>query len=678
MQFLFPWFFWAALAVAVPILIHLFYFRRFKQVYFTNVRFLKEVKEETSARSKLRNLLVLAARCLALLALVLGFVQPFIKSKNDVKQGEQAVSIFVDNSFSMSALSEEAPLVEKAKQRAREIVKAYAADDRFQILTNDFEGRHQRLVSKDDALNLIEEIKVSPATQLFSKVLQRQQQVLNTAAKDIKAAFIISDFQKNVTDFANFKDTLLDINLVPLQAVQEKNISIDSCWFESPVPLPNQINPLLVRLSNHSNEVAKDIRLALRYDGQAKPVGSFEIPARSSRTDTVKMSILRTGWYEAELSIADFPVQFDDKYLFSFEVPKEINVLIINENTPNKFMESAFAGAGAFKVTSLSSRNLDYSKLSTFRLIILNELNTISSGLGAELLQYSKNGGNVMLFPSGNTSDLTSYRNFFTSFQANDFSGFEAQQREVESLNSEEFVFKDVFEKNNSNLKLPVTKGNFKINEFRAVEKLLTYRDGSTFLSKYRADKGNLYVCSAPLDEQYSNLVRNGEIFIPMLYKMAISSAQNRQISYFIGKDVSLETENVNIAADGGETNYRLKSKTGEFIPEQKLLGSKLTMSVQNQIKEADFYDLMFKQDSVLSKFAFNYDRRESALDYFSEKELQNFTRKNLNVMDSRAEANFTNVVSDRNQGIVLWKWCLIFALLFLGLETLLLRFWKV
>ncbi len=678
MQFLFPWFFWAALAVAVPILIHLFYFRRFKQVYFTNVRFLKEVKEETSARSKLRNLLVLAARCLALLALVLGFVQPFIKSKNEVKQGEQAVSVFVDNSFSMSALSEEAPLVEKAKQRAREIVKAYAADDRFQILTNDFEGRHQRLVSKDDALNLIEEIKVSPATQLFSKVLQRQQQVLNTAAKDLKTAFIISDFQKNVTDLANFKDTLLDINLVPLQAVQEKNISIDSCWFESPVPLPNQINPLLVRMSNHSNEVAKDIRLALRYDGQAKPVGSFEIPARSSRTDTVKMSILRTGWHEAELSITDFPVQFDDKYLFSFEVPKEINVLIINENTPNKFMESAFAGAGAFKVTSLSSRNLDYSKLSTFRLIILNELNTISSGLGAELLQYSKNGGNVMLFPSGNASDLTSYRNFFTSFQANDFSSFEAQQREVESLNSEEFVFKDVFEKNNSNVKLPVTKGNFKINEFRAVEKLLTYRDGSTFLSKYRADKGNLYVCSAPLDEQYSNLVRNGEIFIPMLYKMAISSAQNRQISYFIGKDVSLETDNVNIAADGGETNYRLKSKTGEFIPEQKLLGSKLTMSVQNQIKEADFYDLMFKQDSVLSKFAFNYDRRESALDYFSEKELQNFARKNLAVMDSRAEANFTNVVSDRNQGIVLWKWCLIFALLFLGLETLLLRFWKV
>ena len=676
MQFLYPLFFWAALSIAVPILIHLFYFRRFKQVYFTNVRFLKEVKEETSARSKLRNLLVLAARCLALLALVLGFVQPFIRAKNDLQQGEQAVGIFVDNSFSMNALSEDTPLMERAKQRAKEIVKAYAADDRFQILTNDFEGRHQRLVSKDDALNLIEEIKISPSSQLFSKVLQRQQQVLNTAAKDSKTAFIISDFQKNVTDLTNFKDTLLEINLVPLQAVQEKNISIDSCWFESPVQLLNQVNPLFVRLYNHSDEEAKEVRLALRYDGQAKPVGSFSIPARSSRTDTVNMTVLHTGWHEAELSITDFPIQFDDKYLFTFEVPKELNVLIINENSPNKFMESAFSGAGAFKVSSQPSRNLDYSKLPTYRLIVLNELINISSGLVGELLQYTKNGGNIMLFPSGNNADLGSYKNLFSQFQANDFGLFENQQREVANLNTEEFVFKDVFENKNANLKLPVTKSNFKINGSNAEERLLTYRDGTTFVSKYTIEKGHLYVCAAPLSEQYSDLVRSGEIFIPMLYKMAVSSSQNRQISYFIGKDKVIETDNM--ATTNGELNHKLKSKTGEFIPEQKLLGAKLTLGVQNQIREADFYDLIFQKDSVLSKFAFNFDRRESALSYFSETALQSFARKNLNILGSRAEANFTSLVTDRNQGIVLWKWCLMFALLFLALETLLLRFWKV
>ena len=72
MQFVFPLFLTALAAIAIPIIIHLFHFRRFKTVYFTNVRFLKEVKEETSARSKLRNLLVLLSRAAAIAAM--GFV----------------------------------------------------------------------------------------------------------------------------------------------------------------------------------------------------------------------------------------------------------------------------------------------------------------------------------------------------------------------------------------------------------------------------------------------------------------------------------------------------------------------------------------------------------------------------------------------------------------------------
>ena len=66
MQLLYPAFLLALAALAIPIIIHLFHFRRFKKVYFTNVRFLKEVKEETSNRSRLRNLLVLLMRLLAL------------------------------------------------------------------------------------------------------------------------------------------------------------------------------------------------------------------------------------------------------------------------------------------------------------------------------------------------------------------------------------------------------------------------------------------------------------------------------------------------------------------------------------------------------------------------------------------------------------------------------------
>ena len=264
MQFVYPTFLLALAALAIPIILHLFYFRRFKKVYFTNVRFLKEVKEETSARSKLRNILVLISRLLAIAFLVLAFAQPFIPQRNaEVKKGAKAVSVFIDNSFSMSGESQDVALIEKARQSARDVVDAYNVEDRFQILTNDFEGRHQRLVSKEDALTLIDEIQITPAVKNLSTVLARQDQVLKAGDSDNLAAYLISDFQKNITDLENFRDTTIDINLIPLQSVQERNISIDSAWFESPVQMYQQANPLIVKVTNRGENEVSNIRLAL-------------------------------------------------------------------------------------------------------------------------------------------------------------------------------------------------------------------------------------------------------------------------------------------------------------------------------------------------------------------------------------------------------------------------------
>ncbi len=675
MQFVYPTFLYALAALAIPIIIHLFYFRRFKKVYFTNVRFLKEVKEETSARQKLRNLLVLLMRCLATAFLVFAFAQPFIPQDVEVKTGENAVSIFVDNSFSMDALSEEAKLVEKAKQRAKEIINAYSVEDRFQVLTNDFEGRHQRLVGMEEAIGLVEEIKTSPAVRNLSQILTRQQQAMNSGKADNKVAFVISDFQKNTTDLQNFKDTLMEVNLVPLQAVQENNVSIDSAWFEAPVQMLNQPNPLVVKVKNWSNETADNVRLSVKYDGEVKPVGELSIPANSSVTDTVNINIRSTGWSEAELAITDYPVQFDDQYFFSYNVKDVINVLIINEQTQDARLDAAFKGIEFFKMTNQLSRNLDYSRFPAYQLIIANGLINISSGLAFELKQYAENGGNVLVFPAAN-ANTESYRSFLQSVPANELQSFEQQERAVSDINTEEFIFKDVFENKSANLKLPVTKGNYRLSTFasRGEEKLLTYRDGNTFLAKYKSGQGVLYLCTAPLNEEYSNLPRSGEIFIPMLYKMAISSARNRPIAYTIGQDNTIETDNV---VRGGESVYKLKGETEEFIPQQRIVTSKVYLGVQNQVPTAGYYDLFLTPDSILAKYAFNYDRRESNLAYIPANQLRESAPDNVSVLTNEAAASLTEVVSDRSRGVILWRWCVIFALLALAGEILLLRLWK-
>jgi len=677
MQFLYPTFLFALAALAIPVILHLFYFRPYKKVYFTNVRFLREVKEETSARSRLRNLLVLLMRLLAFTFLVLMFAQPFIPQDVEVSAGRKAVSVFVDNSFSMSALSQDVPLLEKAKQRAREVVEAYSPEDQFQIITNDFEGRRQRLVSQEDALSLIDEVQKTPAVRQLSEVLSRQQQALNLAdSDDNQLAYLISDFQQNITDLQTYQDTTLDINLVPLQAVQENNVSIDSAWFEAPVQMQNQSNQLLVKIENLGETDAENIRLSIRYEGQTKPVGTLTVPANGSVTDTVNISVLRTGWHEAELSITDYPVQFDDNYYFTFEVAEQINVLAINGSQPNRYLQAAFGGMTYFQLNNQPNRNLDYSAFPSYQMIILNELENISSGLAFELKQYAQNGGNLLVFPAPN-ANIDSYREFLTPFPADEPLGFEEQARQVGQVNTEEFVFRDVFENRNANLKLPATQGNYRMRtyESRKAEPLLTYRSGDAFLTKYRINGGHLYWCSAPLQTGYNDLVQNGEIFIPMLYKMAISSARKPKIAYTIGEDEVIEADHQPTSA---EIVYKLRGAGGEFIPEQRVVGPKVFLGLGKQVQEAGYYELFLNPEKPLARYAFNYDRQESDLTYYNSNDLEDRTGPNFNVLEVLDTSVLTARIEERSQGVTLWRYCLILALAFLAAEVLILRLWKV
>ena len=59
MQFVNPLFLIALSAIIIPILIHLFNFRQFKKVYFTNVAFLREIQQETRKQSRLKQWLIL-------------------------------------------------------------------------------------------------------------------------------------------------------------------------------------------------------------------------------------------------------------------------------------------------------------------------------------------------------------------------------------------------------------------------------------------------------------------------------------------------------------------------------------------------------------------------------------------------------------------------------------------
>ena len=82
-EFVNPGFLWGLFALIIPIIIHLFNFKRYKKVYFSNVRFLQELQSETKKQSQLKRWLLFLSRLLAFACIILAFAQPFLPIDNN-------------------------------------------------------------------------------------------------------------------------------------------------------------------------------------------------------------------------------------------------------------------------------------------------------------------------------------------------------------------------------------------------------------------------------------------------------------------------------------------------------------------------------------------------------------------------------------------------------------------
>ncbi|MGE5356964.1 MAG: BatA domain-containing protein [Deltaproteobacteria bacterium] len=677
MEFIYPGFLWALLAVAIPVIIHLFYFRRFKKVYFSNIKFLKEIKEETTNTNKLKNLLILLARILTIVFLVLAFAQPFIPQGEKVNQGSTSVSIYIDNSFSMQALSEDVSLIEKAKKIARDIIEGYSDNTSFQIVTNELHGEDQRWIDKKDALEKIGKINLNSKLQTINNIMNRQNQAFMLSGALNKHAFWISDFQKSVFDVkTEAVDSTVDYNLVILQAVRENNISIDSCFWEKPLALPGYVNKLIIKMSNFSESDVDNIPLSLEYNKEVLPLGKFSIRASSSITDTVEIRIKSSGWNEARISLKDYPIIFDDEYFLTFKVPDKIKILNLNEGKgANRYLNNAFDYDQYFDFLYLDINKVDYSNLDKNQLVILEDIEKISTGLSSSLINAMNNGLNVLLFP-GKGANIQSLNSFLGAANANILEDYSELSFEADLLNRQEFVLEDIFDKAGANIPPIKVKGKFKLSNLQARNKydIIKYRNGESFISRYTVGNGQLFLCSAPFTTEINDLSRNPDIFVPMLFKMSISNAGVSKLSHTIGTDKIISMPRVNIKKD---SHLKIRGNGSEFIPKQLVTTTNLLLDEGGNISKSGIY-AVFQNDSLLAKAAYNYNRKESQLDYTDIGKISDKLNKNVKIFDNKNKNfNFTKLINAKQRGIELWKWAVILALIFLAIEIILLRFWK-
>lgn len=685
MQFVFPQFLFALASIAIPIFIHLFNFRKFKKVYFTNVRFLSEIQQETKRQSELKQYLLLLFRILAFTALILAFAQPYIPGSLSHKRSAKsnAVSIYIDNSFSMEALTANGKLIDAAKAKAIEITSAYQESDVFQLLTNDFEGKHQRFVSKEEFRKLAEEVQPSATFRKLSGIITRQKDILSAIPNLNRDAFLISDFQKQFADFNAIKpDSAISWFLSPIIPQKRKNLYIDTLYFESPVHQNGQQVKLKIRIRNSGTEELEKIPVKLSINNIQKAIASFSISAGSYTDLVLPYTENSSGIQNGVIELADYPVSYDDLFYFSYPLLPSIPVLTINGKSENQYLNMMFRSDSSFTYTETNEKKVDYGNLPGFPLIILNGPENISSGLNQELSRYLADGGTLLVFPPENLNP-DAYHDFFSAINAPVFINQDTIQQRVSEIALESNVFSDIFERNaqgqinlSENPDFPLVIKHYKIsNRINSnQEVLMKLQNGHAFLTTATVGKGRIYLFASPMNEQWTNFPKH-LLFLPTLYKIALLSIPSPKLFYLLGSEPKIELP---IDSLDERKLITIKKNDADFtmIPETKSFFSRYYLFPHDQINEPGWYTVYQGKEKQIG-LAFNYNRLESDLKCFSIEEirgqLSRFPSKTVFLLDEK-KSSVAKQMKEINQGIHLWKYFIILVLLFLITEMILIR----
>lgn len=642
MQFRHPELLYALLLLVIPILVHLFQLRRFKEERFTNVAFLKKIQLQTRKSNTIKKWLILFCRMAALAMLVLAFAQPFFTETDTATRSKETV-IYLDNSFSMQAKGASGQLLRAATQ---DLISNIDNDEKVTILTN---TKTYRQTTIDNVRNELIQLKYTPFQLREDAVTLRALKEFSNKSDVEKRIVYISDFQGNDPEIQ--PDSLVSKHYVQLSPNIKNNVSIDSVFISSRTPNTFELTVKLSTQASQEGNTPVSI-----YNGDillAKGTASFKEDLETE----VLFDIEINDEIQGKISIEDPLLTFDNTLYFTINKNLPIKVLVIN-GSYSEYLSRIFTKP-EFQFTATTISSLDFSSIPDYNYIIVNELEELSSPLIDALSAFAKAGGTttIILSPKGN---LANYKLAAQSLGNVLIESADTSTKLVTSINYSHPIYKDVFEKNIENFQYPSVNKPFNI---KGGDPILKFEDGTSFL----VQNNGVYFFSGGIARENSNFI-NSPLVVPTFYNMSRQSLQLPQLYFTIGTSntydipATLQEDAILQLEQSNNPNYTL-------IPLQQLRGNKVSITTRQEPAQAGTYAVKL-ENRTIQKVSYNYSRNESILRYRDIEAESNGSYQNS------VEALFTKFKTD-NTIEYLWKWFIIFTLFFLLLEIAILKFYK-
>ncbi|MBX3101183.1 MAG: BatA domain-containing protein [Bacteroidetes bacterium] len=691
MHFQYPWVLWFLLALAIPILVHLFNFRRPRRLLFSNLLFLRQVTEVVQRRLKLKQYLLLATRLLLFALLICLFAGPYIPRETGTAAkggGTPSVVIIIDNSRSMSVQDERGNYLEQARKLAYTLIQSHGSSAEFQVHTTGNLPLGAPFAPQGQAFLQLDRLDYADRAVGYAEILANRRLYFSEAANPLHRLYFISDFQQqtvlaDTVSASALEADAVQVAFVPVGGRPQPNLYITELAFEGALLEKDKPATLNLRVQNDGTEPANGLTLRLVVEGKATGVSQVDVPAGESREVQMVFTPSQRGWQSAFVELQDPAVEFDNRRHFSFYIPDNSRILLVTGEEDPRYLRLFFGQlTRQYKLEETDARNFPGKRLEDYAMIIMAGVPEVSAGLATRLETWTRQGGGLLVLPS-EKMDIASLNTLLGRMGGGNFGKLHTYgtPTPLAMPDLQDVLFEGVFAKARAQDKFdsPAISRIFTYAPTQSAVHFVPLKDqsGKPFLVRVPVDDGMLCVFTSYPSLTWSDFPLKTS-FVPVLYRTALllNHMARQELYQTLGKFQLRKLK----ARDN--TSIRLVSQQDRnlsMVPDQYVQAGQTFLNFERTGVTAGSWHIQ-SGDTTLEKISFNLPAAESDLRTLPADKLRAYLDEAgagfVTLLDAH-EAVLRKQVEEQAGGMPLWRYFLLGVLLLLLAEALIIRFVK-
>jgi hypothetical protein len=609
MAFLNPIFLLGAIAAAVPVLVHLVRRTRAPRVPFPSLMFLRKIEQKTIRRRKLRNLLLLAMRCAALLLLALAFARPYFTGSSPVSASGEHTStvILVDGSYSMRYPD----VFNRARQAARNMINDASSGEQLAVVL--FSKSYQILTPlKDDrgeAIAAVNQLQPGLDSTDYLQAIQAADAILKDAGRGQHRIYLISDFQDAGWNRAAPPVKLApDVKLFPIDVSDAKaaNVAVTAVTADPVVYTQKFAGKVVARVSNFGTD---DVDSGIELKLNDLPVERRPLKLAAGGTQNIEFTGFNVpeGSNRATVETTGDSFPIDNKFFFIIRRENQTRVLVIETPARGRsesfFLQQTLAAGenNQWALTVKTAGSTSPSEVDSYRVVIVNDASGLNAGLASSLKNFVDRGGGLII-AVGKHTDASDFNAMFGSMAPAHLG--ETVQSRGYGLMSQVKTDHPIFSAFSRGGRLTSTRvyGYHRATANEGSLTLAALDDGSPIVVEGSAGRGKVLLITTTLDTAWNDLPLT-PMFLPLVRQM---------LEYLGGREAASSytiDQAFNALPDRDGSLPAVDSPSGKRIDETR---KNSTGEHSVDASEIGFYRLRYRDRDEF--VAVNLDTRESDL----------------------------------------------------------------